>query len=284
MDGCDWCGAVFAAEEGTPRLMAAEARRAYTLEFSAGSWEETRLALERSLHDPGAGATRAGLPYHVDAGHATVLAALPVGSAVLEIGCGGGQCRQWMRGLGHRYVGTDVSKSRVLGGLRRHGGPYLLCDAHFLPFRDSSFDAVYCAAVFEHLACPALAMAEVFRVLRPGGVFCGNASFLEPWHDASFFHLSPLGAVQLLLQAGFEPLNVWPGRGYTGFRALGEMAFARALEPLGRTLGAAMQGLYGAQLLAGRLRRRVLRKPQGDPLLRRFEVAGATDWVARRPG
>jgi SAM-dependent methyltransferase len=280
---CGACHAEFGSEAGTARLIAPESRRDLTVRFGAADWAAAERALRQAAGDPGAGAPVQGLPYHVDAGHAKVMSALPTGSAVLEIGCGGGQCRGWVRGMGHRYVGTDVSKTRVHRWLREFGGPDLLCDTHFLPFRDGSFDAVYCAAVFEHLACPPVAMAEVFRVLRPGGVFCGNASFMEPWHDWSFFHLSPMGAVALLLQAGFEPVHVWPSRGYSGFRAVPGMALAGPLRMAGLALGVLGEALHRAQMAAGRLRRRVRGHEPADETLRRFVVAGATDWVARKP-
>src|SRR5207248_688266 len=133
------------------------------------------------------------------------------GARVLEIGCGGGQCRPWFQSHGFEYVGIDVSKTRVFDWLQRYGGPDLLCDSHFLPFKDQSFDVVYSAAVVEHLACPPLAVREMCRVLKPGGFYLGNVSFLEPWHDNSFFHMTPLGVAELLVESGFEVRHIWPG-------------------------------------------------------------------------
>jgi SAM-dependent methyltransferase len=279
---CAHCGEAFTSDGGTPSLRAATSR-SYTLEFSTHSWDEATGVLARTAGDPGPRTRERDLPYHVDAAQAHTLAALPRGARVLEIGCGGGQCRPWFRSLGHEYVGTDVSKTRVHAWLQEFGGPDLLCDVHFLPFQDRSFDAVYCAAVFEHLACPPLAMREILRVLRPGGLFCGNASFLEPWHDDSFFHLSPLGAAQLLLQSGFEPLHIWPGRRWSGFKAMAAMAFSRPLQPIARVPAALTQWLYGAQLVVSRWQRRLRGKAPKNLTLQRHVVAGATNWMARRP-
>ena len=42
---------------------------------------------------------------------------------------------------------------------------------HHLPFRDNTLKLVVSQEVIEHMACPTLAVAEVYRVLQPGGYF-----------------------------------------------------------------------------------------------------------------
>jgi len=53
--------------------------------------------------------------------------------------------------------------------------------AESLPFDDASFDAVVCCLVFEHIDAVDEALAEVARVLRPGGrfIFCLNHPLLQ---------------------------------------------------------------------------------------------------------
>jgi SAM-dependent methyltransferase len=53
-----------------------------------------------------------------------------------------------------------------------------------LPFPDASFDRVLCSEVLEHVADPAQAMAELVRVLRPGGLFA--ASVPTPFSERIF--------------------------------------------------------------------------------------------------
>ena len=48
-----------------------------------------------------------------------------------------------------------------------------------LPFADASFDVVTMLAVLEHLAYPEAIVAEVFRVLKPGGMFVGTEPVAE---------------------------------------------------------------------------------------------------------
>src|SRR5689334_6625134 len=83
---------------------------------------------------------------------------------VLDLGCGASNKRTSFEFLGHTYVGIDVpgSRAEVIG------------DAHDLPFPDNDFDVVFSYAVFEHLYNPFVAIAEVARVLKPGGIFLGS--------------------------------------------------------------------------------------------------------------
>jgi ubiquinone/menaquinone biosynthesis C-methylase UbiE len=200
---------------------------------------------------------------------------------MLEIGCGGGQMRSLVESRGIKYVGTDISKRRVSAGLQAHGGPDLLCDAHFLPFAGESFDLVYSAAVTEHLACPHLVVQQVRRVLKPGGSYLGNVSFLEPWHDDSFFHMTPLGVFELLSQAEFEVEHIWPGQGYSGYRAIMRMG-NKATQSVA-FLGDSLYWLYRSGSRLRDLLKRSSTAGQDRGLVDAARVAGATDWVARRP-
>jgi SAM-dependent methyltransferase len=61
-------------------------------------------------------------------------------------------------------------------------GVAVVGDAHHLPFGDGTLGAVVADVVGEHLFDAARAIAEVHRVLRPGGVFWFSVPFLFPWH------------------------------------------------------------------------------------------------------
>ena len=87
-----------------------------------------------------------------------------------------------------------------------------LVDAHALPFDDESFSFAFSAAVLEHLEFPRVAMAELFRVMKPGAWFLGTVAFLEPYHSRSHFHHSHLGTLSVLQRAGFDVVSVSPGR------------------------------------------------------------------------
>jgi ubiquinone/menaquinone biosynthesis C-methylase UbiE len=57
-------------------------------------------------------------------------------------------------------------------------------DAHYLPFKDQTFDLAVALNVFEHLREPHVAAAELRRVLTPGGKVFIHTAFLQPLHEA----------------------------------------------------------------------------------------------------
>jgi ubiquinone/menaquinone biosynthesis C-methylase UbiE/uncharacterized protein YbaR (Trm112 family) len=57
-------------------------------------------------------------------------------------------------------------------------------DAHRLPFKDGTFEAVVSYNTFEHLADPGAAAGELLRVLKPGGELRLQTAFLQPLHEA----------------------------------------------------------------------------------------------------
>lgn len=93
---------------------------------------------------------------------------------VLDVGCGDGQVSRLAASLGAQFVvGVDPTWNQVRVAHQRGGGPrYARAAAAQLPFADASFDAVVACLVFEHIRDVDDAIAEVARVLVPGGRFC----------------------------------------------------------------------------------------------------------------
>jgi SAM-dependent methyltransferase len=92
---------------------------------------------------------------------------------VLDLGCGEGQvARLAVLGGATCVVGVDPTRAQVAQAAARGGGPhYGRAGAGALPFRDSAFDTVVACLVFEHIRDVDAAIAEVARVLEPGGRF-----------------------------------------------------------------------------------------------------------------
>lgn len=82
-------------------------------------------------------------------------------------------------------------------------------DAHRLPFASDSIDAVYCEAVFEHLQDPAVAAAEVRRVLKSGSVSFICTPFMQAFHGypSHFQNFTIRGHERLFERAGLRVLE-----------------------------------------------------------------------------
>lgn len=107
---------------------------------------------------------------------------LQAGDRVLDLGCGGGRhAFEAHRRAAHvvafdRNAGDTKDAAAMLGAMRLAGeapatalGAGVNGDALALPFADGSFDRVIAAEVLEHIPTDGEALAELARVLRPGG-------------------------------------------------------------------------------------------------------------------
>ncbi len=133
--------------------------------------------------------------------------------AVLDLGCGNGDSVDLFRGLDATasWVGLDVHDSAEVLARTRTDAEFATFDGEHIPFDDATFDLVFCLQVLEHVPRPEPLMAEVARVLRPGGYLVGSASQLEPFHSRSTFGYSPYGMSRLLERSGLEVLELRPG-------------------------------------------------------------------------
>lgn len=122
---------------------------------------------------------------------------LPEGGGILDLGVGGGRTTPVLSSIAQRYVGADYSEAMVAAcRLRWPALEFVHCDATAMPcFADQSFDAV----VFPFNGIDVIrsdegrvsCLAEVARVLRPGGVFIfssHNARVLGSWPQLAGAH------------------------------------------------------------------------------------------------
>jgi SAM-dependent methyltransferase len=89
---------------------------------------------------------------------------------VLDVACGtGGFTRVFAREAA-LAIGLDASRTMLEQAVRAGGGArYVRASASAMPFRDASFDAVCCFAALYLIEEPYEALAEIARVLAPGG-------------------------------------------------------------------------------------------------------------------
>lgn len=165
---------------------------------------------------------------------------------VLDVGCGAGH---WGRALlphlpDAKLVGVD-REPRFLE-LAREGADgaraeYVVGTAEALPFEDASFDLVTCQTVLIHVKDPAVAIAEMRRVLRPGGVLlaaepdnrAGNLALLGGEPRPSDEDL--LSIVSLLLRCDRGKLALGEGDQSIGGRVAGLLAAGGLTEVVAYT-------------------------------------------------
>jgi 2-polyprenyl-6-hydroxyphenyl methylase/3-demethylubiquinone-9 3-methyltransferase len=95
-------------------------------------------------------------------------------ATVLDVGCGAGFLSNHLALEGFEVTGVDASRASLEVAARHDAtgrAQYLLGDAELLPFPDASFDAVCAMDFLEHVEAPARVVAEIARVLKPGGTF-----------------------------------------------------------------------------------------------------------------
>jgi ubiquinone/menaquinone biosynthesis C-methylase UbiE len=102
---------------------------------------------------------------------------LPDGGVVLDVGCGSALAADQLVGSHAHYVGLDFGGHHIESAAKRHRdatGPlstsFVRGDGEHLPLADASVDVVVFTEVIEHLLRPELAVWEIARVLKPGGV------------------------------------------------------------------------------------------------------------------
>ena len=96
----------------------------------------------------------------------------------LDVGTGTGLN---LRHLPPASVGLDINP-RNMGKVRRYApqSRLTLGDAEALPLQSDAFSTVLCTEVLEHLPNPEQAVAEIERVLAPGGVLIGSVPGQSP--------------------------------------------------------------------------------------------------------
>jgi SAM-dependent methyltransferase len=127
-----------------------------TLDWGAGEYERTARELEPAAH------------------HVVALAGVGRGERVLDVACGTGNAAIEAARLGARVTGLDAAARLVeVAGARAAAAgvevAFVVGDAQDLPFDDGAFDCVVSVFGVIFVPDPARAMAEIVRVLAPGG-------------------------------------------------------------------------------------------------------------------
>ena len=140
------------------------------------------------------------------------------GERVLDLGCGAGRHAFEAYRRGARVVAADLDLkelspvSGMFTAMRAEGeatspaaATALSADATRLPFPDGAFDAIIAAEILEHIPDDTAAMAEIARVLRPGGTVAITVPAWLPericWALSGEYHEVPGGHVRIFTRA-----------------------------------------------------------------------------------
>ena len=147
---------------------------------------------------------------------------LAPGERLLDLGCGFGRHAFEAARRGADVVALDAGRDEVEGVVATfvamvEAGELVAGevraaavqgDALHLPFPDGSFDRVICAEVLEHIPDDRAAMAELARVLRPGGTMAITVPRFFPelvnWALSDEYHLVPGGHVRIYRRSVIE--------------------------------------------------------------------------------
>jgi 2-polyprenyl-6-hydroxyphenyl methylase / 3-demethylubiquinone-9 3-methyltransferase len=89
-------------------------------------------------------------------------------AVLVDLACGGGLLAPHVAGQGYLHVGVDVG-ARAVCVARAHGVTVARGDVLRVPLRDGCADVVVAGEIFEHVDDLAGLIAEIARILRPGG-------------------------------------------------------------------------------------------------------------------
>ena len=172
------------------------------------------------------------------------------GLEVLDLGCAGGFMAEALAARGAKVTGIDPA-SEAIEVARAHahaGGLKIAYDVgvgEALPYAAGSFDAIVCVDVLEHVSDLTQVLAEVARVLRPGGLFLFDTINRNPLarlatitvaedilrllprgtHDPALF-ITPRELRAGLINAGLVP-GPFTGLGPRGINRRGDLTFGR---------------------------------------------------------
>jgi len=100
-----------------------------------------------------------------------IVPTLPSFRRILDVGCATGRLLRYFKEKGWETAGVEICEESAEYGNREYGVNITVASMGEFEFPDESFSTVHASHLIEHVDNPSLLVAEVSRVLMPGGVF-----------------------------------------------------------------------------------------------------------------
>src|SRR3712207_2554853 len=172
------------------------------------------------------------------------------GQLVLDAGAGRAPYRDLFAHA--RYETADFLAVRG----KKYVQPDYVCDLAAIPVADARFDHVVLTQVLEHIPEPARVLAELHRVLKPGGTLWLTAPLFYAEHERpyDFFRYTQFGLRRLLEGAGFQVAEIDWMEGYLGTLSYQARVMSKSLPATPEAYGSGLKGfaLAGAAKVARR--------------------------------
>ncbi len=127
---------------------------------------------------------------------------------VLDVGAGQSPWRAWLP-VGVKYQGIDVGFATEFG-MQGNRADIVYYDGRVMPFGDASFDGALCVEVLEHSEDPELLIAEIGRVVRPGGTLLLTVPWSARQHHLphDYHRFSRVRLLSMLQRHGFTGIDI----------------------------------------------------------------------------
>lgn len=171
--------------------------------------------------------------------NAAFAASVPNGALVLDAGAGDAPYKSLFRHA--KYESADFEKVKRIDGSSTY-----VCDLQSIPVEDCRFDFITFNQVMEHLPEPKLVLAELYRVLKPGGkmIYTAPLFFEEHQQPYDFYRYTQFGLRYLFSSTEFVIERIDWLEGYFATVAYQLNSMSRYLPRKPRDLGLGLTG-YG---------------------------------------
>ena len=161
---------------------------------------------------------------------------------VLDVGCGHMPYRPLLTAPPTRvarYLGLDLEANPIY-----RNAPDITWRDGRIPLPEASVDAAIATEVFEHCPAPEAVMAQIARVLKPGGLLFFTVPFLWPLHNVPYdeYRYTPYSMARHLSACGFGAVQIEPLGGWDASLAqmLGLWVRRRPMGPYARRMLSAL--------------------------------------------